>query len=169
MSRNIIETLTGAFVLMVAAWFLMFFMEQNTGVSIQKGRYNLVAKFEQIDGITSGTPVRIGGVKVGVVTSQTLDPQTYFAVVKMSIDDSVKIPDDSTAKVSSEGLVGGKYLAIVPGADDAMLANNGEIKYTQSSISIENLISKMVFSSADKDDKPAAAPTEAPTTAAEIK
>ncbi len=172
MSRNIIETLTGAFVLIVAAWFLMFFMEQNTGVSIQKGRYNLIAKFEQIDGITSGTPVRIGGVKVGVVTSQVLDPQTYFAVVKMSIDNTIKIPEDSTAKVSSEGLVGGKYLSIVPGADDIMLANNGEIKYTQSSISIENLISKMVFSSADKDTKsetaaPATTSAEAPTVTTE--
>lgn len=153
MNKNFIETLTGALVLMVAAWFLMFFMNENTGVSVSGSHYNLIAKFEQVDGITTGTPVRIGGVKVGVVLSQSLDPKTYFAVVKLSIDNKVKIPTDSTAKISSEGLVGGKYLAIVPGADDAMLAANEEIKYTQSSISIENLISKMVFSSADKDKK----------------
>ena len=153
MNKNIVETLTGAIVLLVAAWILMFFMEQNTGASVGSNHYSLVAKFEQADGISVGTPIRIGGVKVGVVAAQTLDPQTYFAVLTLSIDNKVKIPEDSTAKISSEGLVGGKYLAIVPGADDAMLASNGEIKYTQSSISLETLIGKMVFSSGDKEKK----------------
>ncbi len=151
MNKNMIETLTGAFVLVVAAWFLLFFMDKNTGVNVSGKHYNLVAKFEQADGISVGTPVRIGGVKVGVVTGQDLDPNTYFAILKMSIDNKVKIPEDSTAKISSEGLIGAKYLAIVPGADDNMLSPGGEIKYTQSSISLETLISKMVFSSSQKN------------------
>ena len=153
MNKNMIETLTGAFVLIIATWFLMFFMNQNIGVSVANDHYILTAKFEQADGIAVGTPVRIGGVKVGVVTGQDLDPKTYWAILKISIDKKVKIPTDSTAKISSEGLVGGKYLAIVPGADDNMITANGEILYTQSSISLETLISKMVFSSSNKDNK----------------
>ena len=158
MNKNMIETLVGALVLGIAAWFLMFFMKHNTGFSVAKDRYNLVAKFEQADGVSVGTPVRIGGVKIGVITGESLDPNTYFAVITLSIDDKVKVPVDSTAKISSDGLIGTKYLSIVPGADDQMLANNGELKYTQSSINLETLIGKMVFSSANKDAK-AAAPT----------
>lgn len=151
MNKNMIETLTGAFVLVVAGWFLLFFMKENSGVSLANDHYILTAKFEQADGISIGTPVRIGGVKVGVVVEQDLDPKTYWAALKISINNKIKIPTDSTAKISSEGLVGGKYLSIVPGADDSTLSNNGEILYTQSSISLENLISKIVFSSSNKD------------------
>lgn len=151
MNKNMIETLTGAFVLIVAGWFLLFFMKENSGIAVSGDHYTLTAKFEQADGISVGTPVRIGGVKVGVVTGQDLDQKTYWAVLKISLNDKIKIPTDSTAKITSEGLVGGKYLAIVPGADENMLSNNGEILYTQSSISLENLISKMVFSSSSKD------------------
>lgn len=146
MNKNIFETLVGAIVIIIAGWFLMFFMKHNTAVSVTNDYYILFAKFEQADGIAVGTPVRIGGVKIGVVVDETLDPKTYSAVVKFSINKKIQIPTDSTAKISSEGLIGGKYLAIVPGADDEMLANNQELKYTQSSINLETLIGKMVFS-----------------------
>ena len=152
MNKNMIETLTGAFVLITAAWFLMFFMKNNTGISVTQDQYNLIAKFEHADGISIGTPVRIGGVKVGVVTDETLDPRTYFAVITASIDKHIKIPMDSIAKVASEGLIGGKYLSLVPGADDVMLDAGGEIRYTQSSVSLETLIGKMIFSSESKEE-----------------
>ena len=164
MNKNMIETLIGALVLGVATWFLMFFMKHNTGLSVVKDHYNLVAKFEQADGVSVGTPVRIGGVKVGVIIGEELDPNTYFAIIKLSIDNKVKIPTDSTAKISSDGLIGTKYLSIVPGAEDQMLANNGELKYTQSSINLETLIGKMVFSSGSKDDKAVPAPSTAADT-----
>jgi phospholipid/cholesterol/gamma-HCH transport system substrate-binding protein len=146
MSKNVIETLIGALVLGVAAWFLVFFMEKNTSVSIAGDHYSLIAKFEQADGISVGTPVRIGGVKIGVVTSESLDHSTYSAVIKFSLDKKIQIPTDSTAKISSEGLIGGKYLSIVPGADDKMLNDGEELRFTQSSINLETLIGKMIFS-----------------------
>jgi phospholipid/cholesterol/gamma-HCH transport system substrate-binding protein len=151
MNKNMIETITGAAVLGIAAWFLMFFMEHNTAVSVTNDHYTLFAKFEQADGISVGTPVRIGGVKVGVVISEELDPKTYNAVVKFSLSNNIQIPTDSTAKISSDGLIGGKYLTIVPGADEKMLVANEEVQFTQSSINLETLIGKMVFSSKDKD------------------
>lgn len=150
MSRNLFETLVGALVLLVSAWFLMFFMQHNTAVSVSNDYYSLFAKFEQADGIAVGTPVRIGGVKVGVVVGEEIDPKSYFAIVKFSLSNKIKIPTDSTAKISSEGLIGGKYLSIVPGADDKMLDNNQEVKYTQSSINLETLIGKMIFSKENK-------------------
>ena len=150
MNKNIFETFIGALVIMVAAWFLMFFMEHNTAISVSNDHYSLVARFEQADGISVGTPVRIGGVKVGVIISENLDPKNYNAIVTFSMDKKIQIPTDSTAKISSEGLIGGKYLSIVPGADDQMLANNEELKYTQSSINLETLIGKMVFSKENK-------------------
>lgn len=155
MNRNTLETLIGALVLLIAGWFLLFFMQHNTGVNMESDHYELSAKFEQADGISVGTPVRIAGVKVGVVTQETIDANTYFAVVNFSIKDDVKIPDDSIAKIVSEGLIGGKYLALVPGGSDKMLDPGKEIKYTQSSINFETLIGKMIFSKGQdsKDQK----------------
>jgi len=152
MNKNMIETIIGAMVLAVAGWFLMFFMQHNTGITVSKDHYNLIAKFAQADGISVGTPVRIGGVKVGVVTEQDLDPKTYYAVITLSMLNKVKLPSDSTAEVASDGLIGGKYLSIVPGADDRMLAAGEEIKFTQSSVNIENLIGKMIFSNSKGKD-----------------
>lgn len=169
MSRNMLETLTGAFVLIVAASFLWFFMKHNTGVALENDHYGLTAKFDQADGIAVGTPVRISGVKVGVVTSETIDPNTYFAIVNFSVEDSLQIPDDTVAKISSEGLIGGKYLALAPGGSDMMLKPGGEVKYTQSSVNLETLIGKMIFSKGDNAaPKDAAAPAvpEAPAPAA---
>ncbi len=150
MNKNMLETLTGALVLAVAAWFLMFFMKHNTNVSVSNDHYSLFAKFEQADGISVGTPVRIGGVKVGVVVAEDLDPKTYSAVVTFSLEKKIKIPTDSTAKIASEGLIGGKYLSIVPGAEDKMLAENEELRFTQSSVNLETLIGKMMFSKESK-------------------
>ncbi|MEK6734739.1 MAG: outer membrane lipid asymmetry maintenance protein MlaD [Pseudomonadota bacterium] len=150
MTKNTLETLTGALVLIVAGWFLMFFMKHNTGLGVTKDHYSLFAKFEQADGISIGTPVRIGGVKIGVVISEELDPLSYLAIIKFSIDKKVQIPEDSIAKVSSEGLIGGKYLSIVPGADEKMINANGEVRFTQSSINLETLIGKMIFSKESK-------------------
>jgi phospholipid/cholesterol/gamma-HCH transport system substrate-binding protein len=153
MSKNMLETLTGAFVLVVAGWFLLFFMQNNTGLSVTNDQYSLFAKFNQADGISVGTPVKISGVKVGVITAEHIDLNSYFAVVNFSVDNKIKIPADSTAKISSEGLIGGKYLAIVPGGDDKMLESGEEVRFTQSSINLETLIGKMLFSKSDSDSK----------------
>ena len=152
MNKNMLETLTGAFVLVVAGWFLLFFMQNNTGLSVANDHYALFARFDQADGVTVGTPVKVSGVKVGVITSEYIDPNTYFAVVNFSVNEKIQIPADSTAKISSEGLIGGKYLAIIPGGDDKMLASGEEIKYTQSSVNLETLIGKMIFSK-DESEK----------------
>ncbi len=158
MKRNVIETIMGAVVLLVAVGFLMFAYDKGNVKSVDG--YEVKADFSNATGIASGSEVRIGGVKIGVVNDLGLNPKTYLASVSMQIREDVKLPKDSSAAIVSSGLLGDKFIAIEPGADDNNLADGGEIEYTQSSVSIEELIGKFVFSGGGVEDEEAAAPSE---------
>jgi len=144
MKGNVIETVMGAVVLLVAALFL-FFAYNTSQLRSVKG-YELSADFERIDGIRDGGDVRVSGIKIGSIVSQTLDPKTFLARLQLSIDPIVKLPDDTVAEIVSAGLLGDKYLSLVPGGSDTLLPPGGRIKYTQSSVTLENLIGQMIFS-----------------------
>ena len=144
MRGNVIETVMGAVVLVVAALFLFFAYSTSQLRSVQG--YQLIAQFENIDGIRNGSDVRVGGVKIGSVTDTTLDPKTFLATVQMSVEPSVKLPDDTVAEIVSSGLLGDKYMSLVPGGSDKVLPPGGKIKFTQSSVSLEHLIGQMMFS-----------------------
>lgn len=151
MSRNIIETVMGAVVLAVAAYFL-FFSYTTADVGKVEG-YAVSAKFDRIDGLGSGGDVRMSGIKIGTVTDTKLDPVTFLAIVEMSINDDVELPTDSSAAIVSESLLGGKYMQISPGGEDEVLKDGGEIKFTQPPVNLEQLIGQFIFSSSgDKDD-----------------
>ena len=149
MGRSVFETIMGALVLVVAAGFMMF-AYQSSNLKPVEG-YALKAKFDTVAGVGMGSDVRIGGIKVGVVSSMELDPSTYKAVVTFQIMTNTKIPADSSASVVSDGLLGSKYVKIEPGADDKMLAAGEAITYTQSAVNLEELIGKMVFSGGGVD------------------
>lgn len=151
MANNAIETVMGAVVLAVAGGFL-YFAYSNSNVKPIDG-YLLSASFSNINGIAPGSSVRVGGIKIGVVESLTLDPKSYQAVAKMRVGNDVKLPKDSSAAVQSSGLLGEKFVAIEPGGDEENLADGNKIEFTQPSVSIEELIGKFVFSGggADKD------------------
>lgn len=142
--RNTVETILGAVVILVAAIFV-FIAYKGGDVKVEDG-YKVAAKFDNITGISVGSDVRIGGIKVGVVTGLDLDEQTYQAKAIMNIRNSTKVPEDSSASIVSSGLLGDKFVQVLPGAMDEMLADGGEIEYTQSSVSLEELIGKYVFS-----------------------
>ena len=144
MRSNVVETLVGAFVLGVAALFLGYAYKSSGSLS-GKG-YHLQARFDRIDGLTSGNDVKLSGVKVGDVDSIKVDPDTFLAVVTMTIDNSLKLPVDTSVEIVSESLMGGKYLALVPGAAEETLADGAVITNTQSSISFESMIGKFLFS-----------------------
>ncbi len=151
-NNNYFEIIVGTFVLFSAVFFL-FNSFKNSKVSAIKG-YNLIAKFDNIDGLASGSDVKISGVKVGTITEEFLDEKTYRAALKLTIDDKIKLPSDSSAKVSSEGLLGSKYLSIELGADDEILKDGEEIRFTQSSVNFEELLGKFIFSAnSDKKDE----------------
>jgi phospholipid/cholesterol/gamma-HCH transport system substrate-binding protein len=143
MSRSLAETLLGAAVLAVAIGFVVFAYTRS-GVATVSG-YEVSAAFNRVDGIANGSDVRIGGIKIGSVIERELDPVTFQAVLHMSIDETVELSVDSTAAVVSDGLLGGKFIDIQPGAEEALLAGGGRIGYTQSSLLLEELIAKFAF------------------------
>jgi phospholipid/cholesterol/gamma-HCH transport system substrate-binding protein len=83
-------------------------------------------------------------VPVGSVEKVTLNNK-YQAVVELKILSSIKLPDDSIASVRTKGLIGEKYIQITPGGSDQYIAQNGKIRETESSIDIEEVLSKYVF------------------------
>lgn len=143
MKRNVIETVLGAVVLIVAGLFLVFAWN-STDIRPVSG-YTVVARFNAVDGLTVGGDVRVGGVKVGSVTAQSIDPVEYLAVVSMTIRADIDLPADSVASVSSEGLLGGKYIRIEPGASEARLAETGVFETTKDIISLEEMLGKVIF------------------------
>jgi len=149
MSGNLVESIIGAVVLLVAAWFLNFAYER-TESSAGSG-YELVARFDRIDGLNIGSDVRMSGIKIGTVTSQTLDVETYEAVVMISIDNSVRLPSDTAASITSEGLLGGNYLSLEPGGMDDMLKDGGEISETQDAIDLVGILGRFMYGSDDDD------------------
>lgn len=142
--RNFAEVLIGAVVLLVAAGFLVYAVA-HSGRSATPG-YQLYARFDHIDGLAVGADVRVAGVKIGTVDSATIDPKTYQAVVGMTVRDDLKLPKDSSATVTSESLLGGKYLALAPGGDNSMLQPGQTVTITQGSINVEELLGKFIFS-----------------------
>jgi len=159
MSSNVIETVMGAVVLVVAALFL-FFAYSTSQVRSVSG-YPVTAQFQSIDGVRDGTDVRIGGVKVGSVVAEQLDPKTFLATVKMTISPEYKLPDDTVAEIISSSLLGDKYMSLVPGGSDKDIPPGGQIKYTQAPVSLENLIGQMIFSQPGGQKKPGEAGGEA--------
>ncbi|MFV9857953.1 outer membrane lipid asymmetry maintenance protein MlaD [Rickettsia sibirica] len=149
MQQNIIETIIGFVVLIIALLFLIFAYKTGSAITSSKG-YQVTAHFQSAEGIAVGSDVMISGIKIGSVKQITLDPNSFDASVYLNINDDVKIPKDSKAQVVTSGLLGGKYISIVPGNDDENLAANEEIKYTQSAINIESLINKIVSSFGSK-------------------
>ena len=149
MKNNIIEILTGALVIIAASIFVIFAYNKAELKAHVKGVI-LTAKFDHADGISIGSDVRIAGIKVGAVTNCNLNKDDFEAEVEINIEANIKLPKDSSAQIVSDGLLGGKYISIAPGADEIALSDNEQIKYTQSSVNIENLIGKMVFNSDKK-------------------
>ena len=140
MKRNIIETVLGGIVLLVAVGFLVFAFK-SSGLSSDGGGYEVTAEFDNATGLSPGTDVRMAGVKIGTVVSQRLDPKTFFAKVVLSIDSSIELPLDTSARIVPEGLLGGNFVELEPG---------GKLEYTQGAINVVDLLGRFVFGSADK-------------------
>lgn len=153
MSGNLVETLIGALVLVIAAFFL-YFAYEKADIGTVKG-YVLTAKFDKVDGVKVGSDVMLAGIKVGTVTEQTLDAQEYMAVLRISLSSDVKLPDDSAIKIASDGLLGGKYLSIDPGGSEDYLEAGGEIRFTQGAVDLTELIGKAIYSSGGGGQKAA--------------
>lgn len=150
MSGNLVESLIGAIVLAVAGWFLSFAYEHTEKTNV--GGYELIAKFDRVDGLNIGSDVRLAGIKIGTVTSQELDPETYEAIVRVAISDEVALPTDTAAVITSEGLLGGNYLSMLPGGMEDMLADGDELEETQDAIDLVGMINRFMYGKKDEDE-----------------
>jgi phospholipid/cholesterol/gamma-HCH transport system substrate-binding protein len=141
--RNIVETIVGALVLLVAGVFVFyaFAKSDRTGPD----GYEIVARFGRIDGLKRGADVTLSGVKVGTVTGVSLDSKTYQAIVRMAVSSNVNLPADTNAKIVSESLLGGTVVSLEPGNEKNLIRANGEIQNTQDSIPLTELIAKFMF------------------------
>ncbi len=114
----------------------------NVGFPGSKG-YTLEARFASVTGLRKGASVEVAGVAVGKVSGITLDNDT--AVVSLAIDSGTKIPDDTIASIRTKGIIGEKFIKLSYGGSDTFLDNGGTLTETESSISIEELISKYIY------------------------
>ncbi|MGH1398726.1 MAG: outer membrane lipid asymmetry maintenance protein MlaD [Alphaproteobacteria bacterium] len=152
MNRSLVETILGAAVIAVAGIFLAF--SYNTAdVGGPEDAYIVTANFSGIGGLKAGDEVQISGVKVGTVNDVELDQESFLARVHIAVDGDVKLPTDTAALISSESLLGGKYLALEPGADEEILTDGGKIQYTQAPQNLEQLLGQFIFSMKDKDEE----------------
>ncbi len=147
MRRNIIETVMGGVVLIVAASFVVIAFQGGRGVT--PTGYEVQAEFDNASGLGPGSEVRMSGVKIGMVQSLHLDPETFFAVVTLSISDSIKLPRDTSARIIADGLLGSNFVALEPGGDEEMIPPGEEITYTQGSINVVDLLGRFIFSAAE--------------------
>jgi phospholipid/cholesterol/gamma-HCH transport system substrate-binding protein len=148
MKDNLVETIIGALVVAIAAAFVLY------GYSVTDSgsggdAYEVTAQFDRVDGLTIGSDVRMSGIKVGTITGLSLNTQNYYADVTMAIGNEIELPDDSSAKITSEGLLGGNYVSLSPGGSEDMLAEGDEILYTQGSVDLIALVSQALFSAGD--------------------
>ncbi len=149
MRRNLIETISRAVVLVVAALFLVFAYSNASPRAVEG--YELFAKFDRVDGFQEGSDVRLSGIKVGTVISQDIDPKSYLAIVKLSIDPRVKLPTDTVAEIVSDGLLGSRSMALVPGAEEKMIQPGGETQFTEPPLNLETLLGRAVFGQGGKE------------------
>ena len=147
MRNNLIETVMGGVVLLIAILFLTF-AYMTSGYKNGEGT-SYWAQFDRIDGLFVGSDVRMSGVKIGTVKKVEINPQTYLAVVHFTSASDITLPKDSSAEILSDGLMGNKYLALVPGGEDENLSAGTEIKHTQSAVSLEGMIGQLIFSAKD--------------------
>lgn len=134
------ETILGAVVAVVAIAFFAFAAAQAGQSGVSGRTYDLVARFQSVDGVGVGSDVRVSGVKVGVVRTVELDPETYMARLTFAVDRNVQVLDESTARIATDGLLGGAYIAIEPAGMDP-LPPGGEVPYTQGSVNLLTLLS----------------------------
>ena len=143
MSENKAEVALGAVVLAIAIGFVVY-LSQSTGLTMGGDSYQIRAGFRTAEGISVGTDVRLAGVKIGAVQDLSLNSETYRAEAVLAIQNDVLIPDDSALTITSEGLLGGHFVEVMPGASFDYLADGGEIIDTQGSVSLLTLLMKFV-------------------------
>lgn len=150
MRRNMVETVLGAVVLIVAAIFLVFAL--RTGEVSSVDGYRLTANFLGAGGLETGSDVRIAGVKIGTVTDRRLDTETFEAIVGFTVQSHIRLPADTVAKVTNDGILGGKYLRLIPGDASDILEPGQAIVDARDFETLEDQVSRIIFLATGSSD-----------------
>ncbi len=149
MNKKPIETIMGIIVVIVAAFFLIFALRLSD-LQVVKG-YNLGAVFLKVGGLNVGSDVRINGIKVGTVTSEKLDANTFEAHLTFSISPDIKLPKDSSAVIVGDGLMGDKFVKIEPGSSEEILEDGDFLTQTKDFKTLEDMVGEMIFMVTDNE------------------
>ncbi len=141
--RSVAELSAGAIVLLIAGAFLIYAL-LNTGRSVSGG-IHITAQFENVGGVAVGSDVRLAGVKVGSVTDLRIDPRTFQAILGFTVRSDLKLPSDTSALISTGGLLGNQFVTLSPGGSAKNLADGAVITITQSATNLEDLLGKFIF------------------------
>ena len=142
MKINFLDVFLGVLVLLVSGTFIFYIYVTVDSKLFKNDKFQLHARFDNVDGIVAGSKVKLSGVNIGSVRSISLDPENFYAFITIDFDKEYSFPDDTEASVQLEGLLGGSYISILPGGSDVILLKNQEILYTQGSTSLLNLMLK---------------------------
>jgi len=141
--ENIGEALVGLFVILFAAWFV-WFAWGATGGGAKAGAIHVTALFPNSTGINVGSEVRVAGMKIGTVTAQDLDPQSFQVKTTLALDPAVKLPADSSAAITSEGFLGATFVSLIPGGDTVALKNGDTIADTQGAMDLMSMVGQFI-------------------------
>ena len=150
MKKYAMQTIVGIFVAVGLACVAYMTVRLGHVSILGQKAYPLYARFTTVSGLDPDAPVEIYGIKVGRVAQINLDQQDQMAVLKLSIQNGVKIYDDAIASIKTEGLLGDEYVSISPGGAGALLKPGGTIIQTQPSVNIYDLLSKYIFGGVNK-------------------
>ena len=142
MKSDIFEFVVGLGVIIIAGWFILSVVSKSEKLTNVGETTKYVASFNDVSGISIGSNIKLAGVTVGKVLELKLDEINYTAEMVLGINKKIKIPNDSEIIITSEGLLGGNYVSISPGGSDIFLKANENFSFTQSSLSLNNLIQK---------------------------
>ena len=142
MKSDIFEFIVGLVVIIIASWFIFSVVSKSEKLSNVGETTKYIASFNDVSGISVGSNIKLAGVTVGKVLELKLDEINYTAEMVLGINRKIKIPNDSEIIITSEGLLGGNYVSISPGGSDIFLKANEKFSFTQSSLSLNNLIQK---------------------------
>lgn len=148
MAENTTEVIVGAGVLAAAIGFVIY-AGQVSGFSGTSATYPLQASFRSLEGVSVGTDVRLAGVTIGSVSDVMLNPETYRADTVVTVQSDIAIPDDSAIVISSEGLLGGNFVEIMPGGSPFFYEEGDTIEDTQGAVSLVSLLLKFVSGSSE--------------------
>ncbi len=151
MKKNYFELATGITVILLSFIFITFVIK-TTNKRVSQKTYILNAIFENIEGINVGTKIKIGGTEIGKVSNIELE-KDYSINVKLAINNGIKIPLDSSIKISTSGIMGGKYLKVIIGGDDTYLKKGDYFEFTESTLDLEDMITRFMLNKVSDEKK----------------